>query len=89
MLWLGSQHRSPVQNPSMSVHRDRLMSTCSGLLPNRCLYVLSDHSSTVPPGVSLQVVFRRFQRSLQKCQCTSCAADRRYGCGAFCFDRSH
>ena len=80
---LGSQHRSPLQILSMSVLRGRLVASCSSLLSNPCLHVLSNHSSTVLPGVSLQVVFRRFQLSLQKCQCTSCAADRRQGCGAF------
>ena len=50
--------------------------------PSMCV-LRGSTSSTVPSGVALQVVFRRFQLSLQKCQCTNCAADQRQGCGAF------
>ena len=63
--WLGSQHRSPLQNPSTSVLWGRLVSWCSGP-SNPYLHVLSYHSSTIPPGRSLQVVFRHFQNFLQK-----------------------
>ena len=50
----------------ISVLRGRLVSSCSSFLSNPCLHALSHHSSTVPPGVSHHVVFRRFQLSLQK-----------------------
>ena len=82
-LWLGSQHRSPLQNLSMSVLRGRLMSSCSSLPSNPCPHVLSSHSSTVPPAVSLRVSSHRFQLFPRKCMSTSFAADRRQECGAF------
>ena len=51
-------------------------SPCSGLLSVPCLHVLSYRFSTVLPGVSLQVVFRRFLLSPQICQSTCCVAGR-------------
>ena len=45
-LCLGSQHRSSIQNPSMSVLRGRLVSSCGGLLSNPCLHVLSYHGAS-------------------------------------------
>ena len=67
-LWLASQHRIPLQNPSTSVLRSRLVSTCSGLPSYPYLHVLSYHSSTVNSRGSLQVAFRHFQLFLLKCQ---------------------
>ena len=52
MLWLGSRHHSPLQNPSTSVLRGRLVSSCSNLPSNPCLHVSSCHFSTGPPVVS-------------------------------------
>ena len=43
MLWLDPQRRSPLQNPSTSVLRDRLVSYCSCLPSNPCPHVLSCH----------------------------------------------
>ena len=52
-------------------------------LPNPYLHVLSYHSSTVPPGESLPVVFSITFDFRDISQSTSFAADRRQGCGAF------
>ena len=52
MLWIGSRHRSPLQNPSTSVLRGRLVLSCSSLPSNPYLHVLSYHSSIVLPGGS-------------------------------------
>ena len=72
MLWLGSQRRSPLQNPSTSVLRGRLVSSCSNLPSSPCLHVLSGHFSTGLPVVSLQVWSHRFQLSQQKPLDTGC-----------------
>ena len=82
-LWLGSQHRSPLQNPSPSVLRGRLMSSSRSLPSKPCPHVLSYHSSTGPPVVPLQVLSHRFQLCRRKCLDTSCAAVRQQGCEAF------
>ena len=82
-LCLGSQHRSPLQNPSTSVLRGRLVSSCSSLPSNPCLHVLSCHVSTGPPVVSLQDLSHRFRLSPRKSLTTSCAAGRQQGCEAF------
>ena len=82
MLWLGSRHRSPLQNPSTSVLRVSLVLSCSSLPSNPYLLVLSYHSSTVPPGGHFKSCAIAFD-FLQICQSTGFAADRRQGCGAF------
>ena len=67
----------------MSVLRGRLVSSCSSLPSNPCPHVLSCHSSTVPPAVSLRVSSHRFPLFQQKCLSTGCAAGRQQGCEAF------
>ena len=41
MLWHGSRHHSPLQNPSTSVLRGRLVSSCNSIPLNPFLHVLS------------------------------------------------
>ena len=75
------------QSSSKSVHvctsGPSCVSSCSSLPSNPCLHVLSCHSSTGPPVVSLQVLAHRFQLSPRKCLSSSCAAGRQQGCEAF------
>ena len=80
---LGSQHRSPLQNLSMSVLRGRLVSSCSSRPSNPCPHALSCHSSTVAPAVSLRVSYHRFQLFRRKRLNTGCAAGRQQVCEAF------
>ena len=52
MLWLGSQRRSPLQNPSTSVLRGRLVSFCSNLPSHYVLPLLLGASSGVTSSLA-------------------------------------
>ena len=74
-LWLGSQHRSPLQIcPRL----------CFGtVLSHLAVVFLPILARTVPPAVSLRVSSHRFQLLPRKCLSTGCAAGRQQGCEAF------